>query len=85
MKLGSKVRHVITGFEGIAIAKNEWLNGCKRVCIQPQKLKDGNPIEAIWFDAQEVQILSDKTEFMQEPTRSGGPQKDAGAYIQKQD
>lgn len=63
--LGSKVKDNITGFEGIATGRSEYLYGCVRVLVEPQELRDGKPIEAQWFDEQRLE---------EKPTaKSGGP------------
>jgi hypothetical protein len=43
IELGKLCQDIITGFKGIAICKNEWLNGCVRWTLQPVGLnKDGS-------------------------------------------
>ncbi len=66
IKLGEKVKDSITGFTGIAIAKVEYLNGCVSIEVKSQKLKDGQPIKAHWFDEQNLTRSS--------RAKSGGPQ-----------
>lgn len=58
-KLGKKGRDKITRFTGILTARCEFLTGCNRYCIQPQELKDGKPIDSIYFDEAQIEILSD--------------------------
>ena len=58
-KLGKKGRDKITRFTGILTARCESLTGCNRYCIQPQELKDGKPIDSIYFDEAQIEILSD--------------------------
>lgn len=57
--LGKKGKDKITGFTGILTARCEFLTGCNRYCIQPQELKDGKPIDSIYFDEAQIEILSD--------------------------
>ena len=58
VQLGDKVKDVYTGFTGIAVARTEWLYGCARISIEPDKLSgDGNPIESQTFDEQRVEII----------------------------
>jgi hypothetical protein len=66
IKLGTKVKDSISGFEGIATARIEYLYGCVRVLVEPQGLnQDGKPIEAQYFDEQRLE---------DQPTaKSGGP------------
>jgi hypothetical protein len=49
---------MLTGFSGIATARSEWLYGCARICIEPEELHDGKPIERQWFDEQRVEVVS---------------------------
>ncbi len=58
-KLGDKAKDKITGFSGILTARCEFLTGCNRYCIQPQELKDGRPIESIYFDEAQIEIIGD--------------------------
>lgn len=70
-KVGDVVRDTLTGFEGVAVGITEWLHGCKRVTIQPQKLHDGKPIEAMTFDAPQLVLVK---AMQHQPMRStGGP------------
>jgi len=55
-KLGTVLKDTVTDFEGIAIARVVYLNGCVRYEIQPRKLKDGNRIESVWID--ETQLIT---------------------------
>ncbi len=58
--LGKKVRDKISSFEGIAIAKTEWLYGCIRYGVQSEKLnKDGEVPEAQWFDETQLDIVEE--------------------------
>lgn len=80
VQLGDLCRHLITGFTGICIARTEWLNGCWRVNLQPEKLdKDGKIQDTICFDEPEVAVVKAakvKTLANAEPVGSkttGGP------------
>jgi len=70
-KLGTILKDKITDFEGTAIAKVEYLNGCVRYEIQPRKLKDGNKIESIWID--ESQLITEKKKAVTGKSDPGGP------------
>ncbi len=59
VKLGSKVKDSITGFEGIAIARSEWMYGCTRIVVESQTLKDGKPIDGQWFDEQRIETIQE--------------------------
>ena len=58
-ELGKKGKDKITGFTGILTSRCEFLTGCNRYCIQPTELKDGKPIDSIYFDEDQIEILSD--------------------------
>lgn len=49
--LGVRVRDMVTGFEGIVVARVEFLNGCIQYMVKPNKLgKDGKQINADAID-----------------------------------
>lgn len=56
-KLGQTAKDKITGFKGILTARCEFLTGCNRYCIQPTELKDGKPIDSIYFDEAQIEII----------------------------
>lgn len=58
-ELGQRAQDFITGFEGILTARCEFLTGCNRYCIQPTELKDGKPIESIYFDEDQIIIIGE--------------------------
>ena len=66
IKLGQKVKDSITGFEGIVVARAEYLNGCVSCQVEAKELKDGVPLQAQWFDEQRLTIQS--------KAKAGGPQ-----------
>jgi hypothetical protein len=57
VKLGDKVKDRVTGLTGIVIARTDWLNGCIRMTVQPQELKDGKPVDSSCFDIEELVLL----------------------------
>jgi hypothetical protein len=58
--MGSVMRDTITGFQGMAIGVAEYLNGMRRYAIQPQELRDGKLIDAVWFDEGRLELLEKK-------------------------
>jgi len=50
MKLGDKARDTLTGCTGVVVAITQWLHGCRAFTLQPQELKDGQPVKASTFD-----------------------------------
>jgi hypothetical protein len=57
VRLGDRVRDEISGLEGIASARYEYLYGCVRVCVRPEKLKDGKPVESTVFDEAQLRVV----------------------------
>lgn len=72
LALGDKVKDNVTGFTGIIVAETKFLNGCIRYGIQSDKLKDGLPTEAQWFDAPQISLVK-KGVNKQGPDDTGGP------------
>ena len=72
INLGDKAKDVVTSFEGICVARTEWLNGCTRIGLQSDKLKDGLPTEPQWFDEPQL-ILTKVKKVTPGPKNTGGP------------
>lgn len=58
--LGDVARDRISGFEGVVVAVTEWLNGCRRITIHPQRLYEGKAIDSETFDEQQVEVVKSK-------------------------
>ena len=76
VKLGQKVRDTISGNEGTAVAITTWLNGCVRICIQPEGTKDGVPFESFVIDEPQLEVVNKKAAPKAEPRH--GPRADPG-------
>ncbi len=76
IKLGQKVRDTLTGNEGTAIGRTEWLYGCVRIVIQPEGGKDGVPFETFNVDEPQLEVIKEKPAPKAEPTH--GPRNDPG-------
>lgn len=74
IKLGNKVRCVITGYEGIATAKVEYINGCVQYCVKPKVGPDGKMDNSEYIDIQQLEVIEGGIEVGSNPT--GGPQRD---------
>lgn len=72
IELGDTVKDTITGFQGVAIAQYLYLNGCVRINIQPEELREGKPIEDQAFDIEQIQVVKKAKSKVVVP--SGGPQ-----------
>lgn len=58
VQLGDLCKDMITGFEGICVARTEWLNGCWRVNLQGQKLGKGGEVPDTYaFDEPQIEIV----------------------------
>lgn len=64
IELGRVVKDIVTGFEGVAVARSTWLFGCVRVGIEPRTLQDkGKAPDAIWVDEQRVEYVETEKKF----------------------
>lgn len=75
--LGVKVRDTISGATGTSIARTIWINGCVRITIQPQALKDGGPAEGFCVDEEQVEIIEAPATPKPPHKPSGGPMPSA--------
>lgn len=75
IKLGSIVKDALTGFTGRATARVEYEYGCARIFIEPGELKDGKPVEGMYFDEQRVEVVEEKCPVVSKDSSatSGGP------------
>lgn len=83
IKLGSRVRDAITGFEGIAIARTEWIYGCSRIGVEATKLDEkGKPADAQWFDEQRIELVKEQAPPLsaQSDAPTGGPRSDPAPH-----
>ena len=71
IQLGDRVRDTLTGFAGIAVAETQWLHGCRRITIQPEKLNDGKVVEAMTFDEPQIVVVKEGVASGKRDT--GGP------------
>lgn len=71
IKLGSKVKDVVSGLEGIVTGKAEYLNGCIQYCVQP-KIKNGAMVDSQWIDISQLEITGEGV--IVKPKDNGGPQ-----------
>ncbi len=76
IKLGDEVRDKISGFQGIAVARHTYIEGCNRISIQPPIDKEGKLPESIAFDEPCLEIITiQKISKRQESSATGGPEK----------
>lgn len=68
--LGSKCRDTVSGWEGTATARYEYMNGCVRYEISAHD-KDGKP-ESFVFDEQQIEVIP-ADPVVTERRATGGP------------
>lgn len=81
IELGDEAKDLVTQMKGVVTAKTEFLNGCKRVLLQPRELKDGHPLKSESFDVEQIEVtkagamrrMKPSGGPMPEPTRAAGP------------
>lgn len=71
LKLGDKAKDQISGFTGVIVAITEWLNGCRRITIQPTATHEGKPVDNHTFDAEQLVKIEDGPKLCE--TKKGGP------------
>lgn len=72
IELGKLVKDKVSGFQGIAICRSVFLNGCIRISVQPPLDKDGKFVDERWFDEAQIELVGDGVSV--EKTQStGGP------------
>ena len=72
INLGDKVRDEVSGFEGVAVARIEWLYGCERIVVQPAA-KDGVLPSDSHFDEPQLEIVEKKKRKSNKSKDIGGP------------
>lgn len=58
-ELGLMAKEKITGFSGIITARCEFLTGCNRYCVQPTGLVNGRPVDSLYFDESQIEIIGE--------------------------
>lgn len=56
--LGSTVKDLVTGLEGIATSRIEYLNGCVQYGVHPKVGADGKPADPVWVDVGQLRIVN---------------------------
>ena len=79
--LGQEVKDIVTEFQGVVIARTQYLNKCIRYGIQPTKLKDGKPLDWEYIDEEQLEETSsgidDKIKnIFKKSKSSGGDRRD---------
>jgi len=73
IKLGQKVKDIVSGLTGITIAKVEYLNGCVQYAVKPKmKEKDTETPQAEYIDVEQLQVINDGIIKKKKITKNGG-------------
>jgi len=73
IQCGDLAKDGITGYEGIVVARTEWLNKCVRITIQAKEMKDGKPVENQTFDEEQVVLIRSRAFTQTKSKQTGGP------------
>jgi hypothetical protein len=72
--LGTNVRDKITGFEGVVMARTQYINGCDRYAVQAQELHEGKPVDWVHFDENQLEVIPKPSAPVKlDKTAPGGP------------
>jgi hypothetical protein len=71
IKLGNRIRCKVTGLEGIATSRVEYINGCVQYALTPKSEGNKYP-EACYLDEKQIEDLGTGVEI--DSKRTGGPQ-----------
>lgn len=77
IRMGQKVRSIVSGFTGIVTGRVEYINGCVQYVVVPRVKEDGSTIDVQWIDEQNLEIVDEGiTSYSgSSALRAGGPQQ----------
>lgn len=77
IELGRKVRDKITGFEGVATSRVEYLTGCTQIGVAPKVDNEGKIRDTQYFDFGRLEYVDASTISLEEAKANpGGPNRD---------
>lgn len=75
IRMGQKVRSIVSGFTGIVTGRVEYINGCVQYVVEPRVKEDGSRIDSQWVDEQNLEIVDQGiASTVPVALRAGGPQ-----------
>lgn len=74
VNLGDEVKDLVSGFQGVAVARYQYLQGCNRICVQPPVNKDGKLSETATFDEPQLEVI-EAQKVARQIAIPGGPDK----------
>jgi hypothetical protein len=69
--LGNRYRDTVSGWEGVATGRFEYMNGCFRICLGGTD-KDGQPEDFV-FDVEQIVPVDAPAVERSAPSPTGGP------------
>lgn len=72
ISLGDVVEHRFTDLKGTVMGRLEWSNGCTQFNVQPREINEGKPVEASWFDWQDLLLVESAAKDAYSPLRATG-------------
>lgn len=73
INLGDRVKDSISGLSGVAVGITQYMYGCRHVCVRPEEVKDGKPIEGTWFDEPQLVVVDRAAIVRAGGDDNGGP------------
>lgn len=83
INLGNVARDKITGFEGIVVAKVDYLTGCSQMCLQPQSFENTSSLpKSQYFDVKKLEYVGPgiSLDEVAEEKDPGGPNRDCPSH-----
>jgi hypothetical protein len=78
-QLGSRLKDKVSGMQGIAKSRVEYLNGCVQYGIQPPYNEgDKKMPDSYWVDQEQLEFIDEGVAVAKKPT--GGPESIAHNY-----
>jgi hypothetical protein len=56
-ELGCEAKDKVTGYKGMILSRAQWLTGCNTYGIKSQELKDGKPLDMVYFDEDAMDVI----------------------------
>ena len=72
VNLGDEARDKVSGFQGVCVARTDWISGCARLTLQPAIGKDGKLPEQQTFDEYMLEVVKARKAAIG-PKTTGGP------------
>jgi hypothetical protein len=69
--LGDIAEDKITKFQGVVVARSQWLNQCNTYSLQSTELHDGCPVDRQHFDEPQLKLVQVKVH--KKTSETGGP------------